>query len=244
MRNPRIYVDAALSVGGELALPSAQTRHLSQVLRLGTGDTLTLFNGNGRDYAARLLASSRQTSRVHIESEGEPEPTPPMDIHLVIGISKGERMDFALQKAVELGAERLTPVFTKRSQVKLDGARLDKRLEHWRGVVVSACEQSGRRRLPALEAAEPLETWLEGRSGGGLLLDPTAPLTLPELSAPEHGVILLIGPEGGLAPEERTLAARHGFQGVRLGPRILRTETAPLAAIAVIQALWGDFRGI
>ncbi|MBK1723326.1 16S rRNA (uracil(1498)-N(3))-methyltransferase [Thiocystis violacea] len=243
MRTNRIYVDAEFIVGSPLELPPAQTRHLSQVLRLGTGDPLVLFNGDGRDYAARLLESGRHAAKVVIEAGGEPEPIAPLRIHLAIGISRGERMDFALQKAVELGVQRLTPLFTKRSQVKLDGTRLDKRTEHWRGVVVSACEQSGRRRIPILDKAEPLEAWLETQSSGGLLLDPAAPIALPDLDAPNGDLALLIGPEGGLSPGERGLACARGFRGVRLGPRILRTETAPLAAIAVIQALWGDFRG-
>ncbi|MTW22385.1 16S rRNA (uracil(1498)-N(3))-methyltransferase [Allochromatium palmeri] len=242
MRLIRLYLDLDLTPGVELDLPSAQARHAVQVLRLDRDAPLVLFNGDGYDYPARLIEVGRERARVLIESRGDPEPESRLDIHLALGISKGERMDFAIQKAVELGVTRITPLFTRRAQVRLDGARLDKRLEHWRGVVVSACEQSGRRRLPALEPALELETWLESPHTGGLLLDPLAERALPALSAPASGLTLLIGPEGGLDPREREAARCHGFQGVRLGPRILRTETAPLAAIAVIQALWGDFR--
>lgn len=242
MRITRIYVDAELHVGTTLNLPAAQARHLSQVLRLDPNDALVLFNGDGCDYPARLTESGRNSAVVRIEGCGDPEPEQPLNIHLALGISRGERMDLALQKAVELGAERLTPLFTKRSQVKLDGARLDKRMEHWRGVVIAACEQSGRRRLPILDRAQPLAQWLETQTVGGLLLDPLAAVALTQLSAPERTVTVLVGPEGGLAPDEKDAAHRRGLSGVRLGPRILRTETAPLAAIAVIQALWGDFR--
>ncbi|MCK7575366.1 MAG: 16S rRNA (uracil(1498)-N(3))-methyltransferase [Chromatiales bacterium] len=246
MRLTRLHVDLALTPGAELDLPSAQARHAVQVLRLEREAPLVLFNGDGYDYPAHLIEVGRDRARVRIESCGDPESAPVLDIHLALGISKGERMDFAIQKAVELGVTRITPLFTRRTQVRLDGARLEKRLEHWRGVVVAACEQSGRRRLPVLESVVDLGAWLETAHGegltNGLLLDPLAELALPALPAPESGLTLLIGPEGGLDPRERDLARRHGFQGVRLGPRILRTETAPLAAIAVIQALWGDFR--
>ena len=246
MRVPRLHVDVALVPGAEIRLPSAQARHAVQVLRLERDAPLVLFNGDGHDHPARLIELGRDQVRVLVESRGDLEPMPAFAIHLALGISKGERMDFAIQKAVELGVTRITPLFTRRAQVRLDGARLDKRLEHWRGVMIAACEQSGRRRLPVLESAVDLESWLEGTHGDGLttglLFDPLAEQTLPALPAPESGLTLLVGPEGGLDPREREAARRQGFQGVRLGPRILRTETAPLAAIAVIQALWGDFR--
>lgn len=242
MRLTRLYVDTELMPGAEIDLPNAQVRHAVQVLRLERDASLVLFNGDGYDYPTRLIDLGRDRVRALVESRGDLEPWPALDIHLALGISKGERMDFAIQKAVELGVTRLTPLFTRRAQVRLDGARLEKRLEHWRGVVVAACEQSGRRCLPALEPALELDVWLERPHTGGLLLDPLAERALPALPAPASGLTLLIGPEGGLDPRECDLARHQGFQGVRLGPRILRTETAPLAAIAVIQALWGDFR--
>lgn len=242
MRLTRLHVDAELIPGAEIALPNAQARHAVQVLRLERDAPLVLFNGDGYDYPARLTDLGRDRARALVESRGDPEPAPVLDIHLALGISKGERMDFAIQKAVELGVTRITPLFTRRAQVRLDGARLDKRLEHWRGVIVSACEQSGRRRLPVLEPMRELDAWLERPHTGGLLLDPLAERALTALPTPESGLTLLIGPEGGLDPRELEAARCQGFQGVRLGPRILRTETAPLAAIAVIQVLWGDFR--
>ncbi len=244
MRLPRIFVESSLSVGSRLALPAGPTRHLTQVLRLAANDPLILFNGDGRDYPARLIETNRDAATVLVEGASEPETSARLSIHLALGISKGERMEYALQKAVELGVETLTPLFTERSQVRLEGARLERRLEHWRGIVVGACEQSGRRRLPTLDPALTLDQWLAARIDGGLLLDPQAPRQLTGLPAPDAGITLLVGPEGGLSSRERDRALRQGFQGVRLGPRILRTETAPLAAIAVIQALWGDFRDV
>ncbi len=241
MRFTRIFVDSPLQIGVSLTLPAASTRHVTQVLRLAVDDPLILFNGDGHDYPARLIRLQRDAATVLVEQSSEPEPQTPLQIHLALGISKGERMEYALQKAVELGVGRLTPLFAERTQVRLEGVRLERRLEHWRGIVIGACEQSGRRRLPTLDPAMTLEHWLADTSEGGLLLDPCAPLALTGLPAPVAGVTLLIGPEGGLTVREREQAMGRGFQGVRLGPRILRTETAPLAAIAVIQALWGDF---
>jgi len=243
MRIPRIYAEIDLHLGATPTLPVGPSRHLTQVLRLGQDDPLVLFNGDGFDYSARILSTHKDGTRVSVEAVGDREPDAPIEIHLALGVSKGERMDFALQKAVELGVGAITPLFTARSQVRLDGPRLERRLEHWRGVLTAACEQSGRRRLPSLNAAATFDTWLKSPSRGkGLLLDPTASTPLAGLKRPETGVTLLIGPEGGLSPGEREKAYATGYQGVRLGPRILRTETAPLATIAVIQALWGDFR--
>lgn len=241
MRQTRIFVDQALAVGDVVTLPTGATRHITQVLRLAANAPLILFNGDGCDYPARLRTSHRDAAQVVIDAVTAPEPAAPLAIQLALGVSKGERMDYALQKAVELGVTRLMPLFTERSQVRLDGERLARRLEHWRGVVIGACEQSGRRRLPQLDPALALESWLAQWTAGGYLLDPLATQALTAIPAPTGQITLLIGPEGGLSARERQQAYQRGFQGVRLGPRILRTETAPLAAIAVIQALWGDF---
>ena len=242
MRLPRVYLDGPLEPGTELRLPDGPARHLTQVLRLTADDRLVCFNGDGRDRTASLLTCGRQGVVLAIGEAGEPEAIPDLSIQLAIGISRGERMDFAIQKAVELGVAGIWPLFTERSMVQLKGERLDRRLGHWQGVLIGACEQSGRRRLPTLATARTLEEWLAPTPPGALLLDPRAPQSLTQLTPPGPEVTLLIGPEGGLSLRERDLAARHGVGGVRLGPRILRTETAPLAAIAVIQALWGDFR--
>lgn len=242
MRPPRIYVEATLGEGSTLRLPARSARHLDQVLRRPAGSPLVLFNGDGLDYAARLLGVERGGATIAVGAPGVREPLPPLDIHLALGISKGERMDYALQKSVELGVTRFTPLFTERTQIQLTGPRLARRLDHWRGVLIAACEQSGRSRLPTLAAALAYPDWLAGQHGGGFLLDPEASRSLAGSPAPGSAVTLLIGPEGGFSPRERERARAHGFQGVRLGPRILRAETAPLAAVAIVQALWGDLR--
>ena len=242
MRLPRVYLDGPLAPGTELRLPDGPARHLTQVLRLSTGDTLVCFNGDGCDRTARLVTCGRQGVVLALGEAGEPEPMPDLSIHLALGISRGERMDFAIQKAVELGVAGIWPLFTERSMVQLKGERLERRQGHWQGVLIGACEQSGRRRLPTLADARTLEEWLAQTPSHALLLDPRAPRSLTQWTPAGPAVTLLIGPEGGLSPRERDLAARHGVGGVRLGPRILRTETAPLAAIAIIQALWGDLR--
>ncbi|MBK1643339.1 16S rRNA (uracil(1498)-N(3))-methyltransferase [Thiocapsa imhoffii] len=243
MRQPRIYVEDSLAPGGVLQLAPEPARHLTQVLRLQQDAPLVLFNGDGHDYRAQIIHIERSAVRVRILAAGEPEPRHPLAITLSLGVSKGERMDVALQKAVELGVARISPLFTERSQVRLSGARLERRQNHWRGVLIAACEQSGRRRVPRLDPAAPFRDWLDGQGEGGWLLDPTARQPLASAAPPDARITLLVGPEGGLGPREREQARAAGFTGVHLGPRILRTETAPLAAIAIIQALWGDLRG-
>jgi len=240
MRLPRAFVDQPLAQGEIITLPEAAAHHLTRVLRLGADDQVLLFNGDGHDYRGRVISAPHEPPRLYIEIAGEQEPAAPLAIRLAIGISRGERMDFAIQKAVELGVAEIQPLFTERSMVRLQGQRLERRICHWQGVLVGACEQSGRRRIPRLSQAARLADWLPGAGPGGILLDPDAELALTALPPPAPQLTLLVGPEGGLSPKERTLAGRHGLRGVRLGPRILRTETAPLAAIAVIQALWGD----
>ncbi|NCA69297.1 MAG: 16S rRNA (uracil(1498)-N(3))-methyltransferase [Sphingobacteriia bacterium] len=239
-RTPRVYVETRLSTGEEVCLPPAPTRHLIQVLRLVPPAHVILFNGDGHDYHGHLVGSARAGARVALEYATDPEPMRMLDIHLAIGISRGERMDYAVQKAVELGVGQITPLFTERTQVQLTGERLQRRRDHWRGVVIGACEQAGRRRLPRLHEAMRLTSWLDSHHGLGLLLDPKADRPLTSLPTPGTAVTLMVGAEGGLSPRERGLAEACGFIGVRLGPRILRTETAPLAAIAIMQALWGD----
>jgi 16S rRNA (uracil1498-N3)-methyltransferase len=242
MRNPRIFSPQQLSPEQEIVLEEAATRHLSQVLRLRPGMEIILFNGDGREYRAELTVCNRNSSQARVIDASAEEPPPPISIHLAIGISKGERMEFALQKSVELGVMEITPLFTQRSVVRLKGERLEKRLLHWRNKIIAACEQSGRCRIPQLHQATDLASWLANRNGGGIMLDHRSTNSLPDLPAPTGNVCLLIGPEGGLDQDERKLATTAGFQGVRLGPRIMRTETAPLAAITGIQLLWGDFR--
>jgi 16S rRNA (uracil1498-N3)-methyltransferase len=242
MGTPRVYVDAALASGSEIALPPEAAAHLTRVLRLRPDEAVVLFNGDGRDYAGRLLAVHRQEVRVLVRVAGEAEAEPPLRLHLAVGVSRGERMDFVIQKAVELGVASIRPLFTERSVVRLDAERLDRRHTHWHGVLVAACEQSGRRRLPHLHPAQALADWLPTVAGTALLLDPQAVRSLADLPAPQGAATLLVGPEGGLSADERARALSAGFVSVRLGPRILRTETAPLAALAAMQVLWGDLR--
>ncbi len=233
-------MDQPLATGKTLRLPEGPARHLIQVLRLGVDDRLKVFDGDGRDYGARVSAVGRPGVILDIGEPGAPESEPALAIALALGISRGERMDYAIQKAVELGVAQIRPLFTERSMVQLAGERLERRLAHWQGVLIGACEQSGRRRLPRLAPALTYADWVAGAPPGVLMLDPESPQPLVRLSRPTGPVTLLVGPEGGLSPKERDLARARGIVGVRLGPRILRAETAPLAAIAVLQALWGD----
>lgn len=246
MRNPRIHTSQPLAAASEILLEAEPSQHLVQVLRLRTGAEITLFNGDGHDYSATLLDGGKRGCRVLIQVQGPEEPPASLPLSLAIGISKGERMDMVIQKAVELGVSRISPLFTHRSVVQLTGDRLEKRVSHWHKVMLGACEQSGRSRLPELRPAMGFDDWLGGERGEnlGLLLHPHGEETLASLTPPRPGQVIeiLVGPEGGLAEEESSQAIAAGFLAVRLGPRILRTETAPLAAIAAMQMLWGDFR--
>ncbi|MES9897493.1 MAG: 16S rRNA (uracil(1498)-N(3))-methyltransferase [Sedimenticola sp.] len=244
MRQPRVYTEHHLSVNSEVVLEKGPSRHLIQVLRLKLGARVTLFNGDGHNYPARLIEVDRRTAVAEIIRQEVAEAAPALKIALGIGISKGERMDFAIQKAVELGVGAITPLTSERCVIRLSPERMEKRLAHWRNILISACEQSGRCRLPKLLQTETLEGWLKQHtSESGILLDHRSKKNLSELPTPsaDDVVHLLVGPEGGLTVTEREGAEKHGFNGVRLGPRILRTETAPLAAIAAMQVLWGDF---
>jgi 16S rRNA (uracil1498-N3)-methyltransferase len=245
MAHCRIHTPQPLAQGLLLTLEPTACRHLTLVLRLRDGAPLTLFNGNGRDYPAHLLCHGKGPCQALVEAEGEIEPPLPLAITLALGIAKGERMDYALQKAVELGVARIVPMITARSAQPPPPERLRNRQAHWQGIVISACEQSGRRRMPALEPPLAFDRVLHQTSEAqlALLLHPEGETTLGELRPPQDPrLLLLTGPEGGLAPAELDAARTAGFQAIRLGPRVLRSETAPLAAIAAIQALWGDFR--
>ncbi|WP_456448836.1 16S rRNA (uracil(1498)-N(3))-methyltransferase [Thiolapillus sp.] len=242
MRRPRNYLSQDLSTGSSIELPATVVRHLVQVLRMQAGQEIVLFNGDdGIDYQAVLTEVSKRRAHARILSAGNPEPQPKLQIHLAQGISRGERMDLALQKAVELGAVSITPLTTERTQQKLTSERLEKRMQHWQKIIISACEQSGRRRLPLLHPPQTVANWLKNAPKTTLFLDPMAQHCLKEIPPPGQELGLLIGPEGGFSDQETALAGKSGCTGIRLGPRVLRTETAPLAAIAAIQALWGDF---
>lgn len=243
MAIPRIYLPRPLAGGTTTHLDERAQRHAVKVLRLRPGDTLILFNGEGGEYRATLEDTRREGAQVSLHEHIEQERESPLDIELLQGVARGEKMDLILQKAVELGVTRIVPLASERSQVKLSGERLDKRMQHWHGVIIHACEQCGRNRLPELAGMQTLDAVLAAHAPDrlGLLLDPTAGRGPHDL-AQTQALSLLIGPEGGLAPAERDQTRGAGFQGVRLGPRILRTETAGLAALAALQCLYGDLR--
>ncbi|MDB5971323.1 MAG: rRNA ((1498)-N(3))-methyltransferase [Hydrocarboniphaga sp.] len=237
----RLYVDADLAVGQTLALPEDAFRHWVQVLRARVGDSVVLFNGRGGEYLARLQELNRRDASVVIERHVEVDRESALQLMLAQAVSKGDRMDYTLQKAVELGVSVIQPLVSERSVVKLDAERWDKKIEHWQGVVIAACEQSGRTRLPRLLPVLKLQAWLDQPLDVGikLTLAPTAKAALRELPR-QTSACLLIGPEGGLSDAEIAVSEIRGFSPVRLGPRVLRTETAGVAALSALQALWGD----
>lgn len=240
MRIPRIYQAQRLVENSRITLEEGAARHVARVLRLGQGAPLRLFDGRGGEFAATIVESSKREVNVTVGEYSGAEVESPLGMTLAQGISKGERMDFTIQKAVELGVQRIVPLQTERSVVNLKGERRDKKLEHWRGVIISACEQCGRNTLPELLPMQSLCAWLETPlRGSGLLLDHRADSTIGSLSRPD-ALTLLIGPEGGLSEGERHAARAAGYTGLRLGPRVLRTETAALAALSALQSRWGD----
>ncbi len=244
MRCTRLYLDTPLTPGANLELDERSAHHVSRVLRMKPGSRVQLFDGHGTEVRAELINVEKRRVSVHIESRLDRSMESPLQVVLGQGISKGERMDFTLQKSVELGAQTIVPLWTEHSQVQLDAQRLAKRMAHWQGVIISACEQCGRNLLPSLMEPMRVADWVQGLAPEdlGLLLDPEQPTSLAQLAAPAGRIQLLVGPEGGLSAQEQQQARAAGFVGIGLGPRILRTETAALAALAGLQALWGDFR--
>ncbi|WP_374605519.1 16S rRNA (uracil(1498)-N(3))-methyltransferase [Arenimonas sp.] len=242
MRSIRCYVDQPLAPGGLAMLPETAAGHLVRVLRLGVGDPVLLFNGDGHDFAARLVSVGKRGAEAEVIDARPVENESALRITLAQGIARGDKMDWVLQKATELGVAAFAPVSTERTEVKLDADRAAKRLAHWQGIVVAACEQSGRARLPVLGEPLSLANYAVAETAPvKLMLDPTAELGLHDLALPAAAeVALLVGPEGGLSERDLATARAAGFRGLRLGPRILRTETAGLAAIAALQALYGD----
>ncbi len=240
MRIPRFHQPGPLAAGQRLRLSETAFRHAVRVLRLKLDDALVLFDGRGGEYPARLVELDKREAWVELGAHVAREAESPLAMVLVQGVSKGERMDYTLQKAVELGVAEIRPVFSARAVVALAGERLERKLEHWRGVVASACEQSGRNRVPEVHAPVELATWLAQPVDRGLVLDPGAGCGLRGIAVPAGRIALLIGPEGGWSGAELTAAFGAGYIGVRLGPRVMRTETAGVAALAALQALWGD----
>lgn len=237
---PRLFLPAELPLGTEIRLTDRSAHHLA-VLRLRRGDAITLFNGGGAEFTAELTRTSSKDTRARVLSKLAPDRESPLSISLAQCVSSGDRMDITLQKSTELGVSRIVPIASERSVVKLSGDRAEKRLVHWRNVVIAACEQCGRNRIPEVAAIMNISDFLASAPRGELrlMLAPGAEAILRRMSPPKE-VALLIGPEGGLTTRERDDAERAGFAPIRFGPRVLRTETAPLAAIAAMQTLWGD----
>ena len=243
MRLIRVFVETALAPGARVEAAGTAAAHITRVLRLVAGDPVTVFNGDGHDYPAKI--ASLRGSRVEFEvlDRVAARPESPLKLLLVQGIARAERMDLIVQKATELGVVSIQPVVTARSVVRLDAKTTERKLEHWRGIVIAACEQCGRARLPNVAIPLPLAEWLtrpapESVRRLQLAVDSREGLGAAALGA--DSIELLIGPEGGLEESERVSAEDAGYRGCTIGPRVLRTETAALAALAVLQASAGD----
>jgi 16S rRNA (uracil1498-N3)-methyltransferase len=239
---PRIYFPQALCADERYILTGDQHRHVSQVLRLKAGAALTLFDGTGGEYAAVIEEVNRANSSVRTGEYRSVDKESPLQLRLAQGIGRGERTDFAIQKAVELGVTSIVPVLTRRGMVRLDAQRAKRRLAHWHGIIVHACQQCGRNRLPELGPVIALNDWLRDYQRGGLdlTLDPSSTTGVDELEHTGGLITLLVGPEGGLDGKEREASYAAGFVGVTLGPRTLRTETAAIAGVTAVQLRWGD----
>lgn len=240
MRIPRIYQTGSLFVGQQFELDKAAAHHLTRVLRMQDNARVILFNGLGGEFDAHLSLHGK-TVLANINQFIDRNSESSLKITLLQGISKGERMDICIQKAVELGVSKIIPVNCQRSVVNISGDRADKKFQHWQGIVINACEQSGRTGIPQLfEPIKFCDAILLPGSGLKLTLSPDAITTLPQIPSAENDITLLIGPEGGLDKSEIEAARTRHFQAVRMGPRILRTETAAIAAITALQVLRGD----
>lgn len=241
MRIPRIFTDSPLAVGSQCQLDDNAANHVGRVLRMQAGQALLLFNGDGQDYHATITEAGKKHVQVAVTEAAENETESSLRVVLAQTLSKGDRMDYAVQKAVEMGVSEIVPLTTERCDVKLKGDREDKRLRHWQQVAISAAEQCGRARVPEIQPVMTVQQWLEHARACDLrlVLHHRTERSLNTLEKPSS-IALMIGPEGGLTAEEIALAEDNGFLPVALGPRVLRTETAPVAAIALCQWLWGD----
>jgi 16S rRNA (uracil1498-N3)-methyltransferase len=248
VRVTRVHAGAALAEGATLALPERAAVHVVRVLRMRVGDPLVAFDGAGGEHDATIVAVRGERVDVRIGPRREAAPESPLGIVLVQGVSRGERMDYTIQKATELGVTRILPVLAERSVVRLDAAQAARKLEHWRGIAIAACEQCGRATVPEVASPRRYDEHLADAAPPAiaarvrLVLSPDGTHSPADLPPALREVELLVGPEGGLSESEERLAMTRGYVGLRLGPRVLRTETAAAAAIAVLQALRGDFR--
>ena len=241
MRIPRIYHSSPLTIAQECQLNEEAAVHVGRVLRMNEGEQINLFNGDGYDYLASIQSASKKNVTVSIISSQANLSESPLNLHLGQVISRGDRMDFTLQKSVELGVNTITPLFSERCGVKLNGERLEKKIQQWQKIVISACEQSGRSHVPIVRQAMTLQDWCNEASDAiKLNLHPRASHGINDLELQTNRVRLLIGPEGGLSEAEINMTAEHQFTDILLGPRVLRTETAALSAISALQLKFGD----
>jgi len=241
MRISRIYTAQALHSNSLVELEAEPSHHLIRVLRLGVGDRITLFDGRGGEYPGEIAALDKKLVQVATGLHRQQECESPLDIHLGIAVSRGERMDWIVQKSTELGIASLTPLLTEHAGVKLIGDRAQKKLQHWQHIAISACEQCGRNRLPLINPLQAFEAWLASTvAEQKFVLHHRAGNT--GIGAAPRSIALLVGPEGGLSEGEIDTAKQAGYAALSLGPRVLRTETAPLAALAILQAYWGDMQ--
>jgi len=243
MRIIRSFLDAPLTVGQEMLLPEQSSNHIIRVLRLKNGDTFHVFNGDSNDYVAEIIGIEKKGAKIRIVSRIEVRNESPLRIHLYQSIARGDKMDWILQKATELGVSAFTPIVSDRTEVKLEGERSDKKLNHWLGVIRSACEQSGRALIPHVNLPIAInQLSINLKTTQAFYLQPSATLCIKEISADlEQELFLAIGPEGGFSERDTHLLETAGFRGLKIGPRILRTETAGLAVIAALQSQYGDW---
>jgi len=241
MRIPRIHYPHDLNINIEIALEADAANHVGRVLRLPQGAEIILFNGQGGEYRATLTESGKKVVKAQVNSYADISLESPLAIHLGQGISRGDKMEMTIQKAVELGVTEITPLFSERCGVKLSGERLQKKLSQWHKIIISACEQCGRNTIPTIHSPLQLDQWLAQPSDElKLNLHPKAKYSINTLPQPTNGIRLLIGPEGGLSDLEIEQAATQGFDEVLIGPRVLRTETAGLTIISALQTRFGD----
>lgn len=241
MRIPRIYLPSQLEPNHLVELNEHPFQHVIKVLRLKINAKIILFDGLGHEYSAILTEVNKKNAFAKVEDIIHSDTESNITIHLGLGISKGERMDYAIQKSVELGVKEITPLFTEYCVVNLDEKRIKKRLQHWQGIIISACEQCGRNMIPVLNQPVSLNNWSKNINELCLMLDPLANDSIKTIKPENKSINLIIGPEGGLSSTEISeLSSKNDFYPVRFGPRILRTETAAVSAITAIQLLWGD----
>jgi 16S rRNA (uracil1498-N3)-methyltransferase len=245
MRIPRIYQDTFLSVGDTVTLDAQATVHVARVLRLKQDDAVILFNGRGGEYQGRITSLEKRNTVIVLTSFVESDAESPLHITLAQGISRGERMDYTVQKSVELGIARITPLLTSRTSVNLQGERKQRRQQHWQTIVNHACEQCGRNTLPPVDEIQTFASYLQQapeQDAARLVLYHKSEQSIATITPQSSAFEILIGPEGGLSEAEIELAIHNGFTPVRMGPRVMRTETAALAALSILQSQWGDLR--